>query len=106
MSKKILEGPYTMDIHGNIIYPKPPSKPKKQALKEVSIDHLLKKGLNTIHLIMKSCMDEANPGPSSRESVMNLKDCMGMLKDLKAQEDALLDGMSDEQIEQYLKDKK
>ncbi len=104
--KKLVDKAYTMDIHGNIIYPKPPEKPKKQAIREVSIDGLLQKGLQTIHLIMRACMDEANPGPCSRESVMNLKDCMGMLKDLKAQEDALLDGMTDEQIEQYLKDKK
>src|ERR1700677_1344771 len=105
MSRKIPDNqgkPYTMDVTGKIIYPEPPTPaPRKQAIRPVSIDELLQKGLQTVQFIMRSCMDEANPGPPSRESVMNLKDCMAMLKDLKAQEDALLEGMTDEQIEQY-----
>jgi hypothetical protein len=108
MTKKIVEGPYTVDIKGNIKYPEPPPKPEVEdkGIIDVSIDSLLRKGLETIYLIMKSCREEAKSMAPSRASVMNLKDCMGMLKDLKAQEDALLDGMTDEQIEEYLKSKK
>lgn len=111
MTKKIVDKPYTIDMHGNITYTTT-TKPEvveahEEPMTDVSIDTLLRRGLSTIDRIMKSCLAEVKSGETpSRESVMNLKDCMTMLKDLKAQEDALLDTMSDEEIEDYLRAKK
>ena len=96
--KKIVQPP--KDENGLFI------KEQKAIDPEVSIDSLLQRGLLTIDRIMKASLTEASTGTPSRESVMNLKDCMSMLKDLKAQEDALLDSMTDEQIDEFLKNKK
>jgi hypothetical protein len=111
MTKKIVDKPYTMDIHGNIKYPEPPKAQEVEAQDEpytdVSIDTLLRRGLSTIDLIMKNCKSQVKSGEAApREAVQNLKDCMAMLKDLKQQESDVLDGMTDDQVEEYLKVKK
>jgi hypothetical protein len=65
---------------------------------DLSIDALLKQGLETIHGVMKVCRQAAKSGIHTREDVMNLKDCMAMLSDLKEKEDALLEEMSEEEL--------
>lgn len=66
---------------------------------DLSIDALLHDGLRSIHGVMKACLKEASTGHPSRESVQNLKDAMAMLHDLKEKEDALLEALSEEQLE-------
>lgn len=105
--KKIIDKPYTIDIHGNIKYPPVPEPtaveaPLEEPHTDASIDTLLMRGLSIIDRIMTSCWKDALSAVPARETVQNLKDCMSMLKDLKLQEAELLDGMTDDQIETYL----
>lgn len=81
--------PGTKDANGAFV-PEPPM--------DLSIDSLLKNGLEAIHGVMKSCLRESKSGVPSRESVMNLKDCIAMLNTLKDKEDALLSDMDDEAL--------
>ncbi len=70
---------------------------------DVSIDDLMRAGLQAIRGTMKAIMTDVNTGMPSRETVMNLKDIMGMLKELKKEERELLDNLTDEQLEGLLK---
>lgn len=72
----------------------------------VSIDLLMAKGLRALSTLMKSIELDMKMGSPARDTVMNLKDAMAMLRDLKKDERELLDSLSDEQLEQMLKDKK
>lgn len=67
--------------------------------KDLSIDGLLKQGLEAIHGVMKVCRQRAQSGVHAREDVQNLKDCMVMLSELKKKEDAILSEMDDETLE-------
>ncbi len=69
---------------------------------DTSIDDLLGRGLATIERILRSVQIDASTGSPSRNSVMNLKDCMGMLLELKEREEDLLDGMSPEELQAEL----
>lgn len=73
---------------------------------DISIDDLMRAGLQAIKGTMKAIMSDVNTGMPSRETVMNLKDVMGMLKELKKEERELLDNMTDEQLEKMLKNDK
>lgn len=66
--------------------------------RDLSIDGLMKQGLEALHDVMRSCRKEASMAMPSRECVMNLKDCMAMLHQLKEKEQEILDGMSDEDL--------
>ncbi len=65
---------------------------------DLSIDGLMHTGLRAIHGIMKACLADATSGVPSRESVMNLRDAMTMLRDLKDQEQELLDEMDEDEL--------
>jgi len=71
---------------------------------DLSIDSLLADGLRSIHGVMKGCLREATTSKPSRESVMNLKDCVAMLRDLKADEQELLETMSDADLKKAVED--
>lgn len=66
--------------------------------KDLSIDGLMLSGLEAIYGVMRSCLAEAKTGCPSRESVMNLKDCMSMLSNLKEREAEVLEKLSDEEL--------
>lgn len=66
---------------------------------DISIDDLMKKGLLAIQRVMQACLIDASTGVPSRESVMNLKDIMAMLHELKKKEQELMDEMSEEELE-------
>lgn len=71
--------------------------------RDLSIDGLLKVGLEAIYGIMHASLHDTSTGVPSRESVMNLKDAMAMLHELRKQEQAILEGMSEEDIEKAAK---
>lgn len=86
----------------------PPSSPDESAVSSIppdtGIDDMLKRGLATIDRIMRSSMMEASTGEPSRESVMNLRDCMNMLTELREKEQEILGKMSDEELEKAAED--
>lgn len=82
---------------------KPLTLPRAPLETDLSIDALKHKGLQTIQKIMNAVWQEASIGMPARESIMSLKDCMTMLKDLKNEERELLESMSDEQLEALAK---
>lgn len=73
------------------------------SLVDVSIDDLLGKGLLAVERVMKSILTEASSGNPSREAVMNLKDCMAILWELKKKERDFLDNLTDEELERMTK---
>lgn len=102
MSRRLVDG--TKDSSG-IYMPKEqvPSSPAPEP-SDISIDDLMKAGLQAIKGTMKAIMADVNTGMPSRETVMNLKDVMGMLKELKKEERELLDNMTEEQLQEMLKE--
>ena len=72
---------------------------------DISIDDLMSRGLQAIYGTMRAIMADVATGAPSRETVMNLKDIMAMLHDLKKKEQELLDNLSDEQLAELLKKK-
>lgn len=70
---------------------------------DLSMDSMLYRGLMTIDRIMLACAKEASTGAPSRESVMNLKDCIAMIHVLQEKEAEILDKMTNEQIEEFLR---
>lgn len=64
-----------------------------------SIDDILKKGLYQIQCLMRVVSRDIQSGNPHRNTVMNLKDCMAMLMELKKHEQELLDNLSDEELE-------
>lgn len=72
-----------------------PSPPK-------SIDGLLAEGLTNIERMMDTLSQRTAAGRVEREDVQSLKDLISILHDLKEREQALLDSMSDEELEQHV----
>lgn len=70
---------------------------------DISIDSLMMKGLNAINKLMVIIHTDISTMMPSRETIMNLKDCMTMLHELKKKEQDLLDNMSDEDLENLAK---
>lgn len=106
--RKIVEG--IKDDTGSFIpLPKlqtPPVKTEDPIPESISIDALLSTGLNAIYRTMRYLMGEiSSPGGPSRETIMNLKDIMSMLHDLKKKEQDLMDDFSDEDLEKLSKKK-
>lgn len=96
--KKLIGG--QKDEHGLYIQNRPQEEVEPT---DISIDDLLKAGLQAIRKAMKCVKEDINTGAPSRETIMNLKDLMSMLKDLKKEEREFLDNLTDEQLEQLSK---
>ena len=72
--------------------------------KDLSIDALMRQGLEAIHGVMKACLFETKSGfVPSRECVQNLKDAMSMLQELKKQEQEIIEELSYEELEKAAK---
>ena len=96
-------------VHGAVItVPVPGVKDDSGAYvvqgKDLSIDSLMQEGLAAIHGVMQACRREAANGNPSRESVMNLRDVMAMLKTLKESEAELMEQLTDEELEAKAKE--
>jgi hypothetical protein len=76
---------------------------KRQTTSDVSIDDLMAKGLKILHSIMMIIEDEVASQQISRDSVMNLKDSMNMLRELKKEEKEFLDSLSEEELNKLAK---
>lgn len=108
--RKIVEG--VKDATGSFLPLPKLSDPAAEIKKEepvpdnISIDALLATGLNAIYRTMRFLMGEiaSSAGPT-RETIMNLKDVMTMLHDLKKKEQDLLDDISDEELEKMSRKK-
>ena len=70
-----------------------------EELRDTSIDGLLSYGLEGIHQLLKDIRRSIADKDYDRETVMNLKDAMGMLHMLKEKEQDLLNKLSDEELE-------
>lgn len=84
----------------------PPTPPKEQDLGHLTIDDLLRHGLEDIYGIMRAIRADVGTGAPARETIMNLKDCMAMLSDLKKREQDIIDSMTEEQITNELTNRK
>lgn len=76
----------------------------RKKLEDISIDELMGKGLMAIYGIMKSINNEVRSEKYKRNTVMNLKDVMAILKELKKEERDVLSKMTDEEISKKLND--
>lgn len=70
---------------------------------DISIDDLMSKGLKAMYGIMRSVNADVSSGAPSRNTVMNLKDLMGILQILKKEERDILAAMSEEELESIAK---
>lgn len=77
---------------------------KTKLVEDISIDSLLHRGFRTIHGIIRAIEIDVGTGAPSRETIMNLKDVMAMLKDLKKEEREFLESLSDEDLVRLNKD--
>lgn len=80
-----------------------PIKVVEQTISEISIDNLMNAGLQNIQGAMRAVTTDVGTGMPSRETIQNLKDLMGLLRDLKKDEQDLLTDLSEEQLEKLLK---
>lgn len=80
---------------------KPEEKPVLSApsTDDLSIDSLLQEGLKSIYMLMRVIRDDIRTGNPERNTVMNLKDAMAMLHELREKEQDLLESLSDEELE-------
>jgi hypothetical protein len=69
---------------------------------EVTIDDLIIKGKSAIEALMRLIASEIRTGVVERDTVMNLKDCMAMLFELKKKEKEFFANATDEELEKYL----
>ena len=100
MTRRIVGG--SKDANG--IFIKEPDAPTPAPEpSDISIDDLMKAGLQAIRGSMKAVMSDVNTGMPSRETIQNLKDLMSMLRDLKKEEKELLDNLSEEEIEKLIR---
>lgn len=83
----------------------PPAPKPDTAPPDPNIDSMMKRGLESIDRLMRVIYKDISTGAPSRETVMNLKDCMIMLKDLKEREADLLEEMSDEELKKLAETK-
>ena len=104
MSNKVLISSGVKDESGaytRVVAPSPPVAPEptpELPKGNLTIDELLQIGLNQIERLMICVGKDISTGVPSRESVMNLKDCMSMLHELKKKEQELLDALSDDEL--------
>lgn len=103
MSKKTLLPPWPKDEDGKYIketptaVESPPSTPS-----DLSIDDEMDKGLLAIHRLMKQVNEDVVARVKPKDTVVILKACMDMLRDLKKAETDLLDKLSDEELQEFL----
>jgi hypothetical protein len=106
MTRRLVTG--TKDSNGAYITeqvsPPGPAPLPSDVITDISIDSLLNRGLRAIYGLMRAIETDIGTGAPSRETVQNLKDALGMLKDLKKDEKDLLDELSDEQLEKMAND--
>lgn len=74
-----------------------------QTVAQLEIDGLLKKCLMNLAGILRAVQIEVNLGAPSREAVQNLKDVTVLLMDLKKKEQELLNDMSEEELQELLR---
>lgn len=72
---------------------------------DISIDDELSKGLLAIQRLLKITSEEIVSG-RQRDTADNLKKCMDMLMSLKKKESEILDNLSDEELEDMLKNRR
>jgi hypothetical protein len=102
MTRKIILPPQAAkDEHGAYLPPSKPVVPEPE-VDDISIDNLMGKGLLALSRLMKSVLVDITAKTYDRDTVMNLKDAMAMLKDLKKEERELLENLSDEELEKKL----
>ena len=80
------------------------SPEKDTPASDISIDSLLQKGLLAIDRTMKAILMDTATGTPSRESIMNLKDVMAMLHELKKKEEELLGNLSEDELKKLAND--
>jgi hypothetical protein len=71
---------------------------------DASIDDLLVAGVRSIRMALISVGEEINTGAFSRDAIQNLKDLMVMLKDLKKEEKAALQSLTDKELEEMIEE--
>ncbi len=94
------DGSTSVKVDGIYIPSRP--APKDPILNHSSIDDLVNVGLQNIRKAMAAITKELNLPVIERNTIMNLKDLMSMLRELKKDEKDLLDGLTDEQLERIL----
>lgn len=104
MKKVVIPPVGAKDVNGAFIKEPGPKLPDPAPAPSIeptdqSIDSLMARGLTIIDRTLRTVMMNASSdrGPS-RNDVMNLKDCMMLLRDLKAEEQDILDKMSPEDL--------
>jgi hypothetical protein len=93
-------------------YPKPITKfmqapePKAQdlPLSEISVSRLIDDGLVAIHREMRNLLIASSKGKLPAADSRDLRDLVKLLFELKDREDALLKGMTDEQLKSMVTD--
>lgn len=71
--------------------------------KSKGVDDLLLEGLYQIQRILSLVKKEIDMGVAERDTVQNLKDVMALLFELKKREKELLDDMSPEELDSFLR---
>lgn len=99
MSKKYLTPDGLKDENGQYIKALPPPRKEAEAPSGNTIDDLLLKGLHATDLLMKSIVSDISTHAYTRDTVMNLKDVMNILSDLKKKERELLDSMGEIELQ-------
>lgn len=106
MTRKYITPDGIKDENGHYMRPLPP-KPEQEATGpagDISIDDLLEKGLYMLHLLMKSIQTQISTHTYDRDTIMNLKDTMSMLHELKKREKELLDKLSEAELADLVKE--
>jgi len=103
MSKKLIVEPLKDELGA---YVKPPIAEKPSIPSDLSIDEEMDKGLLAIHRLMKQVNEDVVARSNLKETVVILKACMDMLRDLKKAETDLLDTLSEDQLQAYLDSRK
>lgn len=106
MSKKYLTPNGVKDENGQFVRVFPVAEPEApkalESARGASIDELLGKGLYALDLLVKSLLEQISSHSYDRETIINLKDAMSMLHELKKKEKDLLDGMTEDELTQVL----
>lgn len=77
----------------------PPQEPN---VYELSIDEMLKTSLKQIHRLLEGIKGEIGTSKFNRNTVMNLRDCVAMLQDLREKEVEVLKSLSSEDLEKIV----
>ncbi len=83
------------DIVAEKISSSPPS--------DISITRLIEDGLIILYREIKNLLSLSSKGKLDKDSARDLRDHLKLLFELKAQEDSMLKGLTDEELEQQVK---